>query len=56
DDSKTSTVFCICDHPTDDNGMMVQCDECQSWLHVGCVGMADAVLDDIYNCPRCINR
>ncbi|CAO3627822.1 unnamed protein product [Cunninghamella echinulata] len=56
DDSKTSTVFCICDHPNDDNGMMVQCDECQYWLHVGCVGMADAVLDDIYNCPRCINR
>ncbi|CAO3618749.1 unnamed protein product [Cunninghamella blakesleeana] len=56
DDSRASIVQCICDHPNDDNGMMVQCDECQSWLHVGCVGMADAVLDDIYNCPRCIDR
>jgi hypothetical protein len=36
--------------------MMVQCDECQLWLHLDCVGTNDSILDDIYQCPRCIDR
>ncbi|ORZ25566.1 hypothetical protein BCR42DRAFT_485717 [Absidia repens] len=51
--SKSSGVHCVCDHPTDDEEMMVQCDECQLWLHLDCVGTNDGVLDDIYHCPRC---
>ncbi|KAI8344329.1 hypothetical protein BC941DRAFT_8433 [Chlamydoabsidia padenii] len=54
--SKSSGVNCVCDHPTDDEKMMVQCDECQLWLHLDCVGTNDGVLDDIYNCPRCTDR
>ncbi|CAO3597565.1 unnamed protein product [Absidia cylindrospora] len=51
--SKSSGVHCVCDHPNDDEEMMVQCDECQLWLHLDCVGTNDGVLDDIYHCPRC---
>ncbi|ORZ15922.1 hypothetical protein BCR42DRAFT_451835 [Absidia repens] len=54
--SKSSGVHCVCDHPTDDEKMMVQCDECQLWLHLDCVGANDAILDDIYHCPRCTDR
>ncbi|CAO3600792.1 unnamed protein product [Absidia cylindrospora] len=54
--SKSSGVHCVCDHPTDDEKMMVQCDECQLWLHLDCVGATDAILDDIYHCPRCTDR
>ncbi|ORX45668.1 hypothetical protein DM01DRAFT_1386475 [Hesseltinella vesiculosa] len=52
--SSHSTVQCICDHPTDDDGMMLQCDQCQLWLHLDCVGGSESVLEDVYHCPRCI--
>ncbi|KAI8078676.1 uncharacterized protein BX664DRAFT_270046 [Halteromyces radiatus] len=54
--AKPTGVLCVCDHPTDDKGMMVQCDECQLWLHLDCLGTNDSVLDDIYHCPRCIEQ
>ncbi|KAI8064395.1 hypothetical protein BC940DRAFT_306141 [Gongronella butleri] len=53
--SSSSTVRCICDQPTNDEGMMLQCDKCQLWLHLDCVDANnEAALEDVYHCPRCI--
>lgn len=32
---------------------MVQCDRCEIWLHMDCIGQSEDALADQYFCPRC---
>lgn len=54
-------LFCICRRPFDDNDedqMMIECDECNDWLHGKCVGVSirEAADIEIYICPRCVTE
>ncbi|KAI7855777.1 hypothetical protein BDC45DRAFT_76616 [Circinella umbellata] len=51
--SYTSIVKCICDTPDEEYGSMVQCDDCQRWLHLDCLKMSEAVLGETFRCPLC---
>ncbi|CAO3584533.1 unnamed protein product [Absidia cylindrospora] len=59
DDRKTSAtttageIRCICDDPHEEFGSMVQCDDCSYWLHINCLALDEANLDDTYRCPSC---
>lgn len=46
-------LYCICRQPY--SGDMVQCDTCEDWYHLSCVGMTAAQAErcDNYICPRC---
>jgi hypothetical protein len=42
---------------------MIQCDDCDRWVHVACDGISDAMFDSIglrgdvkYHCPECVRR
>eukprot|EP01103_Thecamoeba_quadrilineata_P011046 TRINITY_DN2554_c0_g2_i1.p1 TRINITY_DN2554_c0_g2~~TRINITY_DN2554_c0_g2_i1.p1 ORF type:complete len:1121 (+),score=243.59 TRINITY_DN2554_c0_g2_i1:54-3416(+) len=45
--------YCLC-HKTIDQ-VMIACDSCDDWFHVGCVGLSPALAKKIkvYTCPRC---
>ncbi|KAG2176229.1 hypothetical protein INT43_005463 [Umbelopsis isabellina] len=53
EDDPNAIIRCICARPTDSTGSMVQCDRCEIWLHMDCIGQSEDALDDQYFCPRC---
>ncbi|GAB5586040.1 hypothetical protein Unana1_00940 [Umbelopsis nana] len=44
---------CICAMESDKSIPMVQCDDCESWLHLECIGLDEDNLEEEYFCPRC---
>ncbi|RXK42269.1 hypothetical protein M231_00259 [Tremella mesenterica] len=41
-------VFCICRKPSgDDDGPMIECDQCKDWFHFSCVGLDDTTATQI---------
>ncbi|ORZ15621.1 hypothetical protein BCR42DRAFT_415579 [Absidia repens] len=46
-------IRCICDDPHEEFGSMVQCDDCSYWLHLNCLALDEASLDNTYRCPAC---
>ncbi|CAM0135741.1 unnamed protein product [Umbelopsis sp. WA50703] len=50
---RDAVTDCICTTQRDDLGPMVQCDRCESWLHLDCVGLHEDNLEEEYYCPRC---
>ncbi|KAG2184585.1 hypothetical protein INT43_000494 [Umbelopsis isabellina] len=53
DEWRDAVTDCICTTQSDDAGPMVQCDRCESWLHLDCVGLNEDSLEEEYYCPRC---
>ncbi|CCL98332.1 uncharacterized protein FIBRA_00326 [Fibroporia radiculosa] len=57
EDSLDGGVLCVCGRE-DDGGSLVQCDECRSWYHFGCVGVVDTselgAEEDPWFCPDCL--
>lgn len=49
-------IKCICSHPTDDTNTMIECIECQTWLHLKCAAAHDDgyTNESTYCCPRCL--
>lgn len=48
--SKKVVIHCICQE--EDMGTMIECIQCNTWLHIKCVGK---IVDEAsYQCPRCI--
>eukprot|EP00658_Telonema_sp_P-2_P077232 TRINITY_DN6936_c0_g1_i7.p1 TRINITY_DN6936_c0_g1~~TRINITY_DN6936_c0_g1_i7.p1 ORF type:complete len:230 (-),score=74.56 TRINITY_DN6936_c0_g1_i7:107-796(-) len=43
---KTVPVFCNCEEPYNPDLAMIQCDRCEEWYHLGCVGLSEEELDD----------
>ncbi|ORX52819.1 hypothetical protein DM01DRAFT_1336597 [Hesseltinella vesiculosa] len=37
----------------DDEGLMVQCDECEVWQHCNCMGLTEESIPDQYYCEQC---
>ncbi|KAG2188649.1 hypothetical protein INT44_001404 [Umbelopsis vinacea] len=54
---RDAVTNCICagQHGDDEeeSGPMVQCDTCESWLHLDCIGLDEDNLEEEYFCPRC---
>lgn len=54
---RDAVTNCICadrhDDDDEESGPMVQCDKCESWLHLDCVGLDEDNLEEEYFCPRC---
>ncbi|KAG6919472.1 hypothetical protein DXG01_005731 [Tephrocybe rancida] len=56
DDESDDEVLCIC-NGRDDGRELVQCDECQTWYHLQCIGIRDISdlgrEEDPWFCRRC---
>lgn len=46
---------CVC-NGNDDGQPMVQCESCNKWLHMGCVGLSTANLPPVYVCVFCTGQ
>ncbi|KAI8381320.1 PLU-1-like protein-domain-containing protein [Radiomyces spectabilis] len=54
-------VYCICRRgydASDPEMQMIECEDCNEWFHVGCVGLTKTPLDTIghYACPACARK
>jgi len=56
EEDPNAIIRCICARPSDANGSMVQCDRCEIWLHLDCIGQSEDALDEQYFCPRCAGQ
>ncbi|CAA9960863.1 PHD multi-domain protein [Pyrenophora teres f. maculata] len=55
--SLSSESRCICNGGVDDdNAPMVQCESCNKWLHMGCVGLSKGALPRVYVCVFCTGQ
>lgn len=47
-------IDCPCTRNIDDSTLMIQCDECEIWLHARCVGFEyEEQCPDVYLCRKC---
>ncbi|WVQ80009.1 hypothetical protein IAT38_002110 [Cryptococcus sp. DSM 104549] len=53
---KKEEVYCVCKRDSD--GPMIECSQCNDWLHFECVGLSDTEAEKIYEyvCPACVNN
>lgn len=47
-------VNCICEDTEEDEGM-IQCNQCQFWLHLDCLEISKKRLPRHWKCPRCVD-
>lgn len=52
DDSTNEIVRCICEMD-EENGFMIQCEECMCWQHSVCMGLLEDSIPDHYICYIC---
>ncbi|EJT99066.1 hypothetical protein DACRYDRAFT_17721 [Dacryopinax primogenitus] len=52
-EEKTEVVNCVCESGTDDGTSMVQCDACECWSHMACVGVDPLDLPEQWFCTDC---
>ena len=52
-----SKLYCICRQPYDGANDMIQCDYCQEWYHLSCIGLSQDKLTKVeelkFKCPVC---
>ena len=50
-----SKEYCYCKYG--ESGIMINCQKCQNWYHDECLGLTEAVIDNItdYYCPTCLD-
>eukprot|EP00761_Pharyngomonas_kirbyi_P002979 gb/GECH01002983.1/.p1 GENE.gb/GECH01002983.1/~~gb/GECH01002983.1/.p1 ORF type:complete len:380 (+),score=87.70 gb/GECH01002983.1/:1-1140(+) len=54
--SSNDVIKCICGKDHED-GLMVQCENCSSWLHCSCLGFKNEnEIPDSYVCPPCTKK
>lgn len=46
---------CVCNN-TDEGQTMVQCESCEKWLHMGCLGLKPSTLPAVYVCVFCTGQ
>ncbi|KAJ3262985.1 hypothetical protein HK104_006712, partial [Borealophlyctis nickersoniae] len=55
--SPEEELYCLCRTPYEEDRTMIQCDKCDQWFHLDCVGMAgmEGIVQDIktWACPVC---
>lgn len=47
---------CVCNSAADDGRLMVQCESCNKWLHMACVGLNNQNLPPVYVCIFCTGQ
>ncbi|XP_027988625.2 PHD finger protein 20-like protein 1 isoform X4 [Eptesicus fuscus] len=52
DDALNEIVRCICEMD-EENGFMIQCDECLCWQHSVCLGLLEESIPEQYTCYIC---
>ena len=48
----SESTRCVC-NSADEAGTMVQCESCNKWLHMACVGLTQQTLPPVYVCIFC---
>lgn len=51
----SDSTRCVC-HATDEGQPMVQCESCNKWLHMGCLGLKPSTLPPVYVCIFCTGQ
>lgn len=51
----TESTRCVC-HGTDESQPMVQCESCEKWLHMNCLGFKSSTLPAVYVCVFCTGQ
>ncbi|KAF8462900.1 hypothetical protein BDZ91DRAFT_319413 [Kalaharituber pfeilii] len=46
-------IRCVCGMDRDGGTTMIQCDECNCWLHLKCTGLSRKGLPEVYRCVFC---
>ncbi|EDV25411.1 uncharacterized protein TRIADDRAFT_55483 [Trichoplax adhaerens] len=56
EDSETECAAKYCRCPSDEQVGWVQCDKCQQWFHILCVGLTNQAAEamDVFVCADCI--
>jgi len=59
ENTKTSSIYCICDKPERDD--MIGCDFCEAWYHPECIGLDEKQAIEVtkspsWKCPKCIEE
>ena len=56
-DTASPKLYCVCRQPYDDTKHMLQCDYCQEWYHLSCIGLSKDELtkfeESKFKCPVC---
>ena len=52
---KKLPIFCVCQQPEETGRDMVQCDDCDEWYHLDCLGLKPNYVDSLANffCKSC---
>ncbi|KAF1914483.1 hypothetical protein BDU57DRAFT_453501 [Ampelomyces quisqualis] len=53
--SSSESTRCIC-NGVDDGQSMVQCESCNKWLHMGCLGIRNSNIPTVYVCLFCTGQ
>lgn len=48
-----SCTRCPCNENQRDDGVMIQCEQCDVWQHAECLGMSETAIPDQYYCELC---
>ena len=54
DDEDEDVIRCLC-NDAEDNGFMIQCEQCLTWQHSECVGLTENTVPPKYLCYICSN-
>ncbi|KAF9109428.1 hypothetical protein BGX27_007635 [Mortierella sp. AM989] len=53
DEDEEGIIMCVCGSK-EDEGAMVQCDDCKVWLHIDCLDLTEEEIPEEYFCPTCL--
>jgi len=56
-DEDQDVIDCLCGRDEEGDEGMIQCDACQSWLHLVCIGFGHRQrFPRVWTCPRCVDK
>ncbi|KAG0003243.1 hypothetical protein BGZ80_002172 [Entomortierella chlamydospora] len=55
DEDEEGIIMCVCGSK-EDEGAMVQCDDCKVWLHIDCLDLTEEEIPEEYFCPPCMGQ
>ncbi|KAF8970245.1 myeloid lymphoid or mixed-lineage leukemia 5 (trithorax, ) [Entomortierella lignicola] len=55
EEDEEGIIMCVCGSK-EDEGAMVQCDECKVWLHIDCLDLTEEEIPEEYFCPPCMGQ
>ncbi|KAF9344259.1 hypothetical protein BGX26_004592 [Mortierella sp. AD094] len=55
EEDEEGIIMCVCGSK-EDEGAMVQCDDCKVWLHIDCLDLTEEEIPEEYFCPPCMGQ